>query len=997
MTQTRTIQNKQVQITVCSWNIRRGLLIREEELKALIKTKGIDVFFLVETDSNTVNDESDYQIEGFKTLVQKKKEESDSTRIICLLRNTLARHTIIRDDLSSADFPSLWIELENESGKNVICAGFYREWSPKGDGSIQAQVKSIEIFTRQIEVATLEGKSILIMGDANLCNLKWDLPGFLHRKVSDELRGTLTQCGLSEVNLGITYTADRLAEDGSEITSAIDHVYLSQNLVNIVDSYKLDNSATDHLPIVTVVKVSKQLNTNTDNKKPIRKRSMKDFNQTRWIDCLRNRDWKKVTNLEDVNEKTMELTNQINQALDECAPYKLFKVRQNFKPGLSENAKKMIQERDLTRKNIASAKETDKPALKAKYRQLRNKTLSLIRNDTIRRNGERITNAKSEGETWKIINEIIKPKSGSDIVINGTDGEISDNQGVANAFNTFFIKKVEALKEKIDPELIKDPLDKIKTKLADKNLSFRLKTVTTTKVMKLMKKMAKKKSKGNDDIPQDCLLLGREALAGPLTDVINTSIKAGLFPDLWKEGIVVPILKKGNSKELKNYRPVSCLPAASKVLEAVVCEQLTRHAEVHQLLPNNQHGFRTQRSTMTALSAMQKEWIKNTEEGLTTGILVWDLSAAFDTLDISLFIKKMEIYGADKTTQDWFRSFLQNRTQRVRVGGALSSALGLESGVPQGGILSPIIFTLYTADMELWLNNSKLFNFADDTTTDTKGTVPLNIKRNLENDAVNILQFMASNGLVANQAKTEFLVLNDRDKKNTSLKEIRVGDVTVPRTTHTKLLGVIIEESQGWSRHLAGLEKSLNQRLFLIRRISRQIPHDKIIGIVHCLWMSKLRYGLQLCTKTRLLSTDKTQISLKSLQSTQNRMLRMLNGTTIKDKINSGILLEKFGLLSVNQLSAKIKLIEGWKIVHKENYPLTLEPYHTESNRDGQHSLRLQHNRVFWDSCKYVKSETSFHIDTAKLWNNAPSDVRNAPNLYAAKKNINVFCKTLPI
>ena len=271
MTQTRTTQNKQVQITVCSWNIRRGLLIREEELKALIKTKGIDVFFLVETDSNTVNDESDYQIEGFKTLVQKKKEESDSTRIICLLRNTLARHTIIRDDLSSADFPSLWIELENESGKNVICAGFYREWSPKGDGSIQAQVKSIEIFTRQIEVATLEGKSILIMGDANLCNLKWDLPGFLHRKVSDELRGTLTQCGLSEVNLGITYTADRLAEDGSEITSAIDHVYLSQNLVNIVDSYKLDNSATDHLPIVTVVKVSKQLNTNTDNKKTYKK------------------------------------------------------------------------------------------------------------------------------------------------------------------------------------------------------------------------------------------------------------------------------------------------------------------------------------------------------------------------------------------------------------------------------------------------------------------------------------------------------------------------------------------------------------------------------------------------------------------------------------------------------------------------------------------------------------------------------------------------------
>ena len=159
---------------------------------------------------------------------------------------------------------------------------------------------------------------------------------------------------------------------------------------------------------------------------------------------------------------------------------------------------------------------------------------------------------------------------------------------------------------------------------------------------------------------------------------------------------------------------------------------------------------------MTALSAMQKEWIKNTEEGLTTGILVWDLSAAFDTLDISLFIKKMEIYGADKTTQDWFRSFLQNRTQRVRVGGALSSALGLESGVPQGGILSPIIFTLYTADMELWLNNSKLFNFADDTTTYTTSKEARQIKDSLEEDANQVLKFMDSNGLIANEAKTEF-------------------------------------------------------------------------------------------------------------------------------------------------------------------------------------------------------------------------------------------------
>ena len=206
-----------------------------------------------------------------------------------------------------------------------------------------------------------------------------------------------------------------------------------------------------------------------------------------------------------------------------------------------------------------------------------------------------------------------------------------------------------------------------------------------------------------------------------------------------------------------------------------------------------------------------------------TGILVWDLSSAFDTLDIKLFLSKMSIYGADRTTLDWFSSFLSGRTQRVRIGSALSAPGLLTSGVPQGGILSPIVFTIYTADMELWLKSSKVFNFADDTTTDTKGKEPMDIKLKLEEDAINALQFMASNGMVANQKKTEFMVLNEKVKTGL-LDDIAVGDVIIKRTTSTKLLGIYIEESQEWNDHVKALKSSLNQRLFVIRRLTNQIP-----------------------------------------------------------------------------------------------------------------------------------------------------------------------------
>ena len=143
-----------------------------------------------------------------------------------------------------------------------------------------------------------------------------------------------------------------------------------------------------------------------------------------------------------------------------------------------------------------------------------------------------------------------------------------------------------------------------------------------------------------------------------------------------------------------------------------------------------------------------------------TGVLVWDLSSAFDTLDIDLFLKKMVLYGADVNTLSWFKSFLTDRTQRTRIGTKISEPLTLVSGVPQGAILSPIVFTLYTADMELWLKTSNLFNFADDTTTDNKGVNKLEIGLRLVEDANNVLDFMSSNGLVTNQSKTEISALN---------------------------------------------------------------------------------------------------------------------------------------------------------------------------------------------------------------------------------------------
>ena len=123
---------------------------------------------------------------------------------------------------------------------------------------------------------------------------------------------------------------------------------------------------------------------------------------------------------------------------------------------------------------------------------------------------------------------------------------------------------------------------------------------------------------------------------------------------------------------------------------------------------------------MTALSAIQQEWAENTVNKFITGVLLWDLSAAFDTLNTDILCSKLKIYGFDKLSCAWFRSFLTGRSQRVKIGATLSNRMMLTSGVPQGGILSPIIFVIYGADMELWLKHSSAFTYADDTSSSVK-------------------------------------------------------------------------------------------------------------------------------------------------------------------------------------------------------------------------------------------------------------------------------------
>ena len=170
------------------------------------------------------------------------------------------------------------------------------------------------------------------------------------------------------------------------------------------------------------------------------------------------------------------------------------------------------------------------------------------------------------------------------------------------------------------------------------------------------------------------------------------------------------------------------------------------------------------------------------------------------------------------------------------------------------------------------------------------------------------------------------------------------------------------------------------------------------MNVVHSLWISKLRYGLQLCTTVQLNSEEGKTQTMRVLQLAQNRLLRLLGKVKLSQHVSIRSLLERFNLLSVNQLSAEIKLTEVWKTVHVENSPMNLEPFKpTSNNNTNNHQLRPTKTRVFNDIARLKMSKSSFNIDSARIWNRAPEEIKCATTLGIAKKAIKIFCKTLPI
>ena len=253
--------------------------------------------------------------------------------------------------------------------------------------------------------------------------------------------------------------------------------------------------------------------------------------------------------------------------------------------------------------------------------------------------------------------------------------------------------------------------------------------------------------------------------SSPLSHTINLSLFSGIVPDQLKVSRVIPLFKSGNKSYFINYRPVSVLPAFSKIFEKVFYNRLSVNLSKLNILCDNQYGFRKGYSTSFALIDLYDKIspaLDNNE--FAVGIFM-DLSKAFDTVNYEILYIKLKHYGYFGTALEWIKSYLSDRYQLVHFGGYTSSLRPITCGVPQGSILGPLLFQIDINDISSVSSIAKLVLFADDTNLFFSGRDPVHLNNLVNEEIPKFSQWLMANKLTLNVDKTKFMIFKPRQKE----------------------------------------------------------------------------------------------------------------------------------------------------------------------------------------------------------------------------------------
>lgn len=437
---------------------------------------------------------------------------------------------------------------------------------------------------------------------------------------------------------------------------------------------------------------------------------------------------------------------------------------------------------------------------------------------------DQLTQSQNDSKkTWKILNSVIGRNKNSNclsevMVINGQ--KITDRLNISNEFCTYFTNIGRQFAEQIPPAN-KNYKEYMKNPRNDKSLFMR--PTDIHEVSRIVSSLKPKTSCGFDGISTKLLKSLHTSLSYPLTLIINKSLETGVVPRGMKVAKVVPIYKSKDKTVMGNYRPISLLPSVSKVLEKIVHHRLMDFLTSCNILSPLQFGFRPGCSTIDAVCKFVSDVLESLDKRQHTLAVLLDLSKAFDTIDHEILIYKLFHCGVRGVALEWFKSYISNRMQYVTYRGVKSVTHNVTCGVPQGSVLGPLLFIIYTNDIANILTHPKSILFADDTTLYSSDINLHALQTKVEDDLHTLAHWFYANKLSLNVKKTHFMLFRgNRMNMDLSCDTLNLGNQEIHRVKCAKFLGLYVDDQLEWDEHIDSVAKKSYQ----VVRMPLMLPKD---------------------------------------------------------------------------------------------------------------------------------------------------------------------------
>ena len=813
-------------LNIACLNIRGLSEAKANQLEVICKESDIDILAINETHLKSVD--SDVNIPGY-TFYRNDRQNGKGGGTAMYVRSSLP--VFHRNDIDTqTDVESCWLEVK--SRENIIIGTIYRPPS-----------ENLNYYRNMLDLLegiSTEGKDIIILGDLNFdcldktCNQIAGIESLFDMKqiVSDVTRQALTmnnqtkQLNLTEtlIDIILTTVPNRHSKTRVEKITLSDH-YM------ILTHYSYGPIFHHH---------------NT-----VQYRSYNRFNKQDFMDDIMNSEiMQQIQTLTDVENAWEFFKNEFQHICGKHAPLKTSRLRVRSNPWMSKQILEKMYLRDHVHKK---AWETKDESLLNQYKSLKNQVTSLIRSSKKQYFEVELLQEKTANDVWKILRKVLPTKFSN----------ISYNPKLsANSFCQYYSNIGHEIAKKFDSS------SSFPWRGPDSIYQFKLEPVDAQFVSKIIRNIPSKSSL--DVLNFDSKLLKEADIAETLTFLFNLSITSGIVPGDWKLARVSPIYKgSGCKSDMGSYRPISNTCHIVKLMEKCVHFQLMNYLNEHNFITDDQSAYLKQHSTTTSLHRVTEDWLEAINDGNVIAACFLDIKKCFDTIDHTILLNKLTKYGVLNGELQWFKSYLANRTIKVKYNNETSRPMQQTIGIPQGSVLGPILFIIFTNDLSSHTNGAPLNMFADDALLYTIGKSKEIVQSSLQNSVDSVEEWYDGNKQTLNTEKSQAMLIRNRQQNETI--SITINDVTLRNVNSSPYLGVIMDNTLSFKEHITKISNGVKPKLVALRKLSKILPKSSLITIYKTMIQPVIDYA---CTLWGNSSIEAKQTA----QRLQNTAARIVTG-----------------------------------------------------------------------------------------------------------------------